>query len=232
MTRCKPTPRIPGDPRSHAEERVGPPHHGPAGHDRVAAESGALSSTPGSRSRAVLSRDGVEETVAVVRDDHHCVAAGARMRRESNTEESADRRVRDAPSGFGRRRHGGGENPLPYLPLVRGELRLRLRTPGRSLLLHPLRQAAVIHTYAGSPKEIRQGQRPDIPVAWCFTGRPSAGYSARSGVMARREAPWRPWSSRGSPVTRNRRCSRPGWRTCTWRCTGIVRRPGRWPQAA
>jgi hypothetical protein len=57
----------------------------------------------------LLSCDGVEEAVAVVRDDHHLVVAGARVRGASDPEKS-DRRVRAAPPGLGRREHGAARS--------------------------------------------------------------------------------------------------------------------------
>ncbi|TQJ89620.1 hypothetical protein FBY22_0382 [Streptomyces sp. SLBN-31] len=119
----------------------------------------------------LLPRDGVEETVTVVRDDHYQVFAGVGVRGESDTEKSADRGVRDAPPGLGGLYHRGGEEPLLHRLLVGGEPRLRVWLLDRRFVLRPLRHATMIHAAPDSSGRIRAlPTLVDDPCQAAFTG--------------------------------------------------------------
>lgn len=107
----------------------------------------------------LLSGDGVEETVTVVRDDHHQIVAAARMRCEADAEEPTDRDERNGPPGFGRRHHRGGEEPTPHRALVCGEFRLPLQLLDRTRLLRPLHHDLMIHASPGSPNGVVGSRR-------------------------------------------------------------------------
>ncbi|AOW90850.1 hypothetical protein BC342_34860 [Streptomyces olivaceus] len=128
--------------------------------DRPQSEAGQVGDTVGGAVLGVgvvlpcdlLAGDGVEETVAVVRNDHDQVVSALGMRREADAEQSANRDavrvLEDGAPWRGRGNDRGGEQSVAQRPLIGGERRLTDGLPRWRRLLVLFRHVFMISCQA------------------------------------------------------------------------------------